>query len=70
MEPLPGVGNENFGWSACNENCNTEFFEYLHHRYVWRSGNVVAVIYSWGGNQDNSINQISFWAQAMRNRIK
>ena len=70
MEPLPGVGNENFGWSACNENCNTEFFEYLHHRYVWRSGNVVAVIYSWGGNQDNSINQMGFSAQGMRNRIK
>jgi hypothetical protein len=70
MEALPGVGNENFGWTACNDNCNTEFFEFLHHRYVWRSGNVVAVIYSWGGNQDNSVNQISFWAQSMRNRIK
>jgi hypothetical protein len=70
MEALPGVGNENFGWTACNDNCNTEKFVHLHHRYAWRAGNVVAVIYSWGGNQDNSVNQISFWAQSMRNRIK
>jgi hypothetical protein len=70
MEALPSVGNENFGWTACNDNCNTEKFVHLHHRYVWRAGNVVAVIYSWGGNQDNSVNQIGFWAQSMRNRIK
>jgi hypothetical protein len=70
MDPLPGIGNENFGWSACNDNCMTAKFDHLHHRYVWRAGNVVAVIYSYGGNQDNSINQLSFWAQSMRNRIK
>jgi hypothetical protein len=70
MEPLPGVGNQNFGWSACNENCMTTKFRYLHHRYVLRVGNVVMVLYTWGGNQDNSINQVGFYAQSMRDRIK
>ena len=70
MEGLPGIGNENFGWTACNDNCNTEKFDHLFQRYVWRAGNVVAVIFAWGPNQETSVNQISFWAQSMRNRIK
>ena len=70
MEDPPSVGNENFGWSACNEDCNTEFFRYLHHRYLFRSGNVVGLIYIWGGNQDSSVNQVKVYANAMRDRLK
>lgn len=69
MRNPPGWGNDNFGWSACNDDCNTQFFRYLHHRYVLRSGNVVIVLYTWGGAQDTSVEQVSVFAQAMRNRI-
>jgi hypothetical protein len=70
MENLPGVGNDNFGWTACNDDCNTEFFRYLHQRYVYRAGNVVVLLYAWGGNQDTSVEAMRYFAQSIRDRIK
>lgn len=70
MERLPGVGNDNFGWTACNENCGTKQFKFLHHRYVFRAGNVVAVLYTWGEYGNNTSEQVGFYGQSMRNRIK
>jgi hypothetical protein len=70
MENKPGVGNDNFGWTACNENCGTKKFKFLHHRYVFRVGNVVAVIYTWGEYGQNSSDQVGFYANSMSKRIK
>lgn len=69
MDYTPNVGNENFGWSGCNDDCNTAKFNRLHHRLTFRVGNVVAVVYIWGENQSTSINQVQFYANAMKGRI-
>jgi hypothetical protein len=69
MDFTPDVGNDNFGWSGCNDNCNTEKFNRLHQRQTTRIGNVVAVIYIWGENQSTSINQLEFYFRAMKGRM-
>ena len=38
---IPSVGNENFGWSACNEKPDTEYFEFCTTA-TSGAGNVVA----------------------------
>jgi hypothetical protein len=70
MENPPSVGNDNFGWSACNDDCMTAKTDKLHHRYLFRSGNAVGLIYIWGGDQDASVDQVGVYAQAMRGRLK
>ena len=70
MDFTPNIGHENFGWSGCNDDCNTEKFNRLHHRLAFRVGNVVAVLYIWGENQSTSINQAQFYANSMKGRIK
>ena len=70
MDYTPSIGNENFGWSGCNDDCNTNKFNRLHHRLTFRVGNVVAVVYIWGENQSTSINQIQFYGNSMKGRIK
>jgi hypothetical protein len=69
MDYTPNIGNENFGWSGCNDDCNTEKYNRLHHRLTFRIGNVVAVLYIWGENQTTSINQAQFYANSMKKRI-
>jgi hypothetical protein len=70
MENLPAFGNDNFGFTACNDNCGTRQFNFLHQRYVWRIGNVVAIIYIWGGTQESHVNQVSTYARSMLDRLK
>lgn len=70
MENRPGVGSQTFGWSACNETCNTEKFNRLHHRLVWRTGNVVVVLYTWGGDDQSTVAHIGYVAGQMNSRIK
>src|SRR5205823_1702943 len=69
MQGAPGFGNENFGWSACNENCNSNHFLYLHHRYVVRFGNVVGIVYIWGGNQETTVDQVTVYARTLRDHL-
>ena len=54
MDNVPNIGNDNYGWSGCNDTCGTENFRYLHQRYVFRIGNVVVVLYTWGLTRENS----------------
>jgi hypothetical protein len=69
MENMPGFGNETFGWTACNETCNTEKFNRLHQRLVWRNGNVVVVLYMWGRDDASTVNFIGYVAGQMNKRI-
>lgn len=69
MDYTPNIGNENFAWSGCNDDCNTEKYNRLHHRLTFRIGNVVSVLYIWGENTSTSINQVEFYANSMKGRI-
>ena len=69
MKGTPGVGNENFGWTSCNDNCGTKNFRFLHQRYVTRIGNVVAIVYIFGSPNDSHAEQVSTYAESMRGRI-
>ena len=67
----PNLGAEHFLWNACNDNCGGKGTRYIHRRYVVRSGNVVFVLYTWGGNPlDNKIEHVQQWSEGILGRIK
>lgn len=66
--PLPGVGNESSGLSACLD-CNVKDDIYFHHRAVVRWGIVVQVVYLYGLDKVTQQDLMKWYLQQLGGRI-
>jgi hypothetical protein len=63
------VGNDWYSVGACNDDCNGAQSQYLHERIVLRWGNVVAIIYTWGREDQSNPDYIGDRARILFQRI-
>ena len=66
--PLPGIGNQAAGLSACMD-CNVKDEINLHHRAVIRWGVVVHVLYLYGVDKVNPQDIMRWYIQQVQGRI-
>ena len=66
--PLPGVGNESSGLSACLD-CNAKDEIYFHHRAVIRWGVVVHVVYLYGLDRVTQQDLLRWYVKQLEARI-
>jgi hypothetical protein len=63
-------GNESFAIGACNDDCSSSTSESLHERLVFRWGNVVAIVYIWGREDQSNPGAVGDYANTIVSRAR
>jgi hypothetical protein len=64
------VGNESYGIGACNDDCSGANSDKLHERVVFRWGNMVSLIYTWGREDQSNPDVITDLAKRVIGRVQ
>jgi hypothetical protein len=62
-------GNESYAVGACNDDCGGAESEMLHERLVYRWGNVVVILYTWGREDQSNPESIGAYAATVAGRM-
>jgi hypothetical protein len=62
-------GNESYAVGACNDDCGGADSEMLHERLVYRWGNVVVILYTWGREDQSNPESIGAYAATVAGRM-